>query len=76
LLKRVFDIDLGHCPLCGGDFKMIAAIAGQHRAIDRLSGRPYSRRWEKWWFQVPILGLSLSQPSRPPRRTGARKEQD
>jgi hypothetical protein len=26
LLKRVFDIDLEHCPQCGGDFKMITAI--------------------------------------------------
>jgi hypothetical protein len=26
LLKRVFDIDFEHCPQCGGDFKIIAAI--------------------------------------------------
>ena len=26
LLKRVFDIDLEHCPQCGGEFKVIAAI--------------------------------------------------
>ena len=26
LLKRVFDIDPAHCPQCGGDFKIIAAI--------------------------------------------------
>jgi hypothetical protein len=26
LLKRVFDIDLEHCPQCGGDLKVIAAI--------------------------------------------------
>ena len=26
LLKRVFDIDLEHCPQCGGDLKIIAAI--------------------------------------------------
>ena len=26
LLKRVFDIDLEHCPQCGGEFKIIAAI--------------------------------------------------
>ena len=26
LLRRVFDIDLEHCPLCGGDLKIIAAI--------------------------------------------------
>jgi hypothetical protein len=26
LLKRVFDIDIEHCPHCGGDMKIIAAI--------------------------------------------------
>jgi len=26
LLKRVFDLDLEHCPRCGGEFRIIAAI--------------------------------------------------
>ena len=26
LLKRVFDVDIEHCPHCGGDMKIIAAI--------------------------------------------------
>ncbi|MFM9983375.1 MAG: hypothetical protein ACKVP9_20885 [Burkholderiales bacterium] len=26
LLRRVSDIDLEHCPQCGGEFKIIAAI--------------------------------------------------
>ena len=26
LLKRVFDIDIEHCPNCGGGLKIIAAI--------------------------------------------------
>jgi hypothetical protein len=26
LLKRVFDLDLKHCPNCGGELKIIAAI--------------------------------------------------
>jgi hypothetical protein len=26
LLKRVFEIDMEHCPNCGGDLKIIAAI--------------------------------------------------
>jgi rRNA maturation endonuclease Nob1 len=26
LLKRVFDIDIEHCPNCGGRLKIIAAI--------------------------------------------------
>ena len=31
LLKRVFDIDLEHCPRCGGPLKIIAAI--EHRPV-------------------------------------------
>ncbi len=26
LLKRVFDIDMEHCPHCGGEFRIVAAI--------------------------------------------------
>ena len=26
LLKRVFELDLEHCPNCGGELKIIAAI--------------------------------------------------
>lgn len=26
LLERVFEIDMEHCPNCGGDLKIIAAI--------------------------------------------------
>ena len=29
LLKRVFDLDLKHCPNCGGELKIIAAILEQ-----------------------------------------------
>ena len=29
LLKRVFDIDMAHCPKCGGELKIIAAILEQ-----------------------------------------------
>jgi hypothetical protein len=29
LLKRVFEIDLEHCPHCGGELKIIAAILEQ-----------------------------------------------
>ena len=29
LLKRVFEIDLAHCPSCGGELKIIAAILDQ-----------------------------------------------
>ena len=29
LLKRVFEIDMEHCPNCGGELKIIAAILKQ-----------------------------------------------
>ena len=29
LLKRVFEIDMEHCPNCGGELKIIAAILEQ-----------------------------------------------
>jgi len=29
LLKRVFEIDMAHCPNCGGELKIIAAIMEQ-----------------------------------------------
>ncbi len=40
LLKRVFEIDLEHCPNCGGELKIIAAILGlQARAPPRSPAR-------------------------------------
>ena len=43
LLKRVFDIDIEHCPHCGGQLKLIAAIE-EPAAIARIhasgAGRP------------------------------------
>jgi rRNA maturation endonuclease Nob1 len=36
LLKRVFDIDIEHCPNCGGALKIIAAtVSGQGSKIRR-----------------------------------------
>jgi Transposase zinc-binding domain len=45
LLKRVFDIDIEHCPHCGGQLKLIAAIE-EPAAIERILthlGWPCSR---------------------------------
>ena len=33
LLKQVFDIDVEHCPNCGGALKIIAAIEDPHPSI-------------------------------------------
>ncbi len=35
LLKRVFNLDLTHCPHCGGDLSIIAAIL-QRQAIEKI----------------------------------------
>ena len=39
LLKRVFDIDLEHCPQCGGDMKIIAHLCLPARAPPRAPAR-------------------------------------
>jgi len=52
LLKRVFDIDLEHCPQCGGEFRIIAAIE-EPAVIVRILTPP---------------GLPARAPPRPPAR--------
>ena len=47
LLKRVFDIDIEHCPNCGGSLKIIAAIedpAGDVRSSPIWACPPAHRR--------------------------------
>jgi hypothetical protein len=52
LLKRVFDIDIEHCPNCGGALKIIAAIEDPPVIIKILSH----------------LGLPARAPPRAPAR--------
>ncbi len=52
LLKRVFNIDLTHCPHCGGDLRIIAAIL-QREAIEKILNH---------------LGLDAQPPPRAPAR--------
>ncbi len=58
LLKRVFDLDLQHCPNCGGDLRNIAAILGPPviekilstwvcRPGRRLGHQPVARRCKR-----------------------------
>ncbi len=44
LLKRVFELDLEHCPNCGGELKIIAAILEQPVIEKILQGK--IPRWQ------------------------------
>ena len=52
LLKRVFEIDMAHCPNCGGELKIIAAIL-EKRVIEKI---------------LTHLGLQARAPPRAPAR--------
>ena len=52
LLKRVFEIDLEHCPNCGGELKVIATIV-ESAVIERI---------------LTHLGLQARAPLRTPAR--------
>jgi hypothetical protein len=52
LLKRVFEIDMAHCPNCGGQLKIIAAILEQP-VIEKI---------------LTHLGLQARAPPRAPAR--------
>jgi hypothetical protein len=52
LLKRVFELDLEHCPSCGGELKIIAAILEQP-VIEKI---------------LKHLGLQARAPPRSPAR--------
>ena len=52
LLKRLFEIDVEHCPNCGGELKIIAAILEQP-VIEKIGTR---------------LGLQARAPFRAPAR--------
>ncbi|MBK6864433.1 MAG: hypothetical protein IPG91_13210 [Ideonella sp.] len=55
LLKRVFDPDLEHCPNCGGELKIIAAIL-ERPVIEKI---------------LTHLGLQARAPPRSPAREQA-----
>ncbi|MDP1902365.1 MAG: hypothetical protein Q8K96_18245 [Rubrivivax sp.] len=52
LLERAFEIDLEHCPNCGGELKIIAAILEQP-VIEKI---------------LTHLGLQARAPQRAPSR--------
>jgi hypothetical protein len=65
LLKRVFDIDIEHCPHCGGTLKIIAAIleSGAITKILIISACPPERRHEHLRRSLILSGLSEPGPS-------------
>jgi hypothetical protein len=52
LLKRVFNLDLTHCPHCGGELRIVVAIL-QRQAIEKILNH---------------LGLEAQPPPRAPAR--------
>lgn len=58
-LKRIFDIDLSHCPLCGGTLRVIADITDP-AVIDRILTHIKKR---------PSTACALEQPGQPAKYT-------
>jgi len=58
LLKRVFDIDLEHCPQCGGEFRIVVAIEEPEVVARILTHRGLPARAPP---RSPARGLSLFQ---------------
>ena len=52
LLKRVFEIDMEHCPNCGGELKIIAAILEQpviEKILTHLGLQARAGARQSWW---------------------------
>lgn len=56
LLKRVFELDLEHCPNCGGELKIIAAIL-EHPVIEKIL--MHLRLQARAPLQAPTRGQAL-----------------
>ena len=56
LLKRVFDLDVEHCPNCGGELKIIAAIL-EAQVIEKILTHLGQRAGAP--FRAPARGQAL-----------------
>ena len=68
LLKRVFEIDLQHCPNCGGELKIIAAIL-ESAVIERILAQ-LGLQAPRVRHQSDLRRMALTLAS-PPSRTRA-----
>jgi hypothetical protein len=64
LLKRVFDVDVEHCPNCGGALKIIAAIDDPPVIVKILSHLGLSTRGPP---RAPARRVDLFQTSEEPK---------
>jgi hypothetical protein len=65
LLKRVFELDLEHCPNCGGELKIIAAIQERPVIDPHAPGSAGARTAANCWAWTSAAGgLTLAQTSR------------
>jgi hypothetical protein len=65
LLKRVFNLDLTHCPHCGGDLRMIAAM--MQRQAPKYSGCEMAA-WNANWRRLMRIFRDTFALRRPIRR--------
>jgi hypothetical protein len=73
LLKRVFDIDVEHCPNCGGALKIIAAIEDPPvivKILSHLRLRPAPRRVRR---RVESIYSRPSDSRKPPAHASRRR---
>jgi Zn-finger nucleic acid-binding protein len=56
LLKRVFDIDIEHCPHCGGNMKIIAVIL-ERAAITKILNHLGLLAWAPPRSPAKVQGL-------------------
>ena len=73
LLKRVFDIDVEHCPNCGGSLKIIAAIEDPPVIVKILSHLGLPTRAPPHARRVESICSRRSDSRKPPANASRRR---